>query len=60
MEKMMNKITKEELKSLEWLIAIDVSKMSIMEIAKRMEFHDLKKIEAFLEYHKISYKKSED
>ena len=56
----MNRITKEELKSLEWLLAIDISKMTILDIAKKMEFTDLKKIEAFLEYHKISYKKSED
>lgn len=56
----MNKITKEELKSLEWLLAIDLRDMSILDIAKKMNFHDLKKIEAFLEYNKLTYKKSEN
>ena len=57
---MKNRITKEELKSLEWLLAIDISKMTILDIAKKIEFTDLKKIEAFLEHKKLTYKKSEE
>lgn len=56
----MNRITKEDLKSLEWLLAIDISKMTILDIAKKIEFTDLKKIEAFLEHKKLTYKKSEE